>query len=90
MKFSRAISRVRWFSSTTLGKRTEMVFETLVSKKLNHLTRLIARENFIILTRQESIKLYIVYYVLYLYFGMYTVSDIKNRQLLLWKQHCNV
>jgi hypothetical protein len=28
--------------------RTEMVFETLVSKKLNHLTRLIAQENFII------------------------------------------
>jgi len=36
-----------------------MVFETLVSTKLNHLTRLITRENFIILTRRESIKLYI-------------------------------
>jgi hypothetical protein len=70
MKFSRAISSVRWFSfvetnvsktisvlvfrvvthisSTTLRTRTEMVFETLVSTKLNHLTRLIARENFII------------------------------------------
>jgi hypothetical protein len=36
-----------------------MVFETLVSKKLNHLTRLIARENFIILTLRESIKSYI-------------------------------
>jgi dihydrofolate reductase len=33
-----------------------MVFETSVFKKLNHLTRLIARENFIILTRQERIK----------------------------------
>jgi hypothetical protein len=78
MKFSRAISRVRWFSSveTNVSKtisvlilrvvelikvrtRTEMVFKTLVSTKLNHLTRLIARENFIILTRQESINSYI-------------------------------
>jgi hypothetical protein len=30
------------------GTRTEMVFETLVFSPLNHLTRLIARENFII------------------------------------------
>jgi hypothetical protein len=34
--------------STTLRTRTEMVFETLVSTKLNHLTQLINRENFII------------------------------------------
>jgi len=58
MKFSQAISWVRWFSSvetnisktnsTTLRTRTEMVFEMLVSTKLNHLTQLIAQENFII------------------------------------------
>jgi hypothetical protein len=35
-----------------------MVFETLVSTKLNHLTRLITRENSIILTHRESIKSY--------------------------------
>jgi len=34
-------------NSTTLRMRTEMVFETLVFTKLNHLTRLIAQENFI-------------------------------------------
>jgi hypothetical protein len=33
-----------------------MVFETLVFSPLNHLTRLIARENFIILSRRESNK----------------------------------
>jgi hypothetical protein len=36
--------------------RTEMVFETLVFSPLNHLTLLIARENFIILSRRESNK----------------------------------
>jgi len=46
-------------NSTTLRTRTEIVFETLVSTKLNHLTQLIALENFIILTCRESIKLYI-------------------------------
>jgi hypothetical protein len=35
-----------------------MVCETLVSTKLNHLTWLITRENFIILTHRESIKSY--------------------------------
>jgi hypothetical protein len=35
-------------NSTTLRTRAEMVFESLVSTKLNHLTRLIAREIFII------------------------------------------
>jgi hypothetical protein len=34
--------------TSTLRTRTEMVFETLVFSPLNHLTRLIARENFII------------------------------------------
>jgi hypothetical protein len=75
MKFSRAISRVRWFSfvETDVSKtisvlllrvvelmrtRTKMVFETFVSTKLNHLTLMITRENFIILTRRESIKSY--------------------------------
>jgi hypothetical protein len=33
-----------------------MVFETLVFSPLNHLNWLIAQENFIILSRQESIK----------------------------------
>jgi len=33
-----------------------MVFETLVCSTLNHLTPLIARENFIILSRRESNK----------------------------------
>jgi hypothetical protein len=33
-----------------------MVFETLVFSPLNHLTRLIAQENFIILSRRESNK----------------------------------
>jgi hypothetical protein len=32
----------------TLRMKTEMVFETLVPTKRNHLTRLIARKNFII------------------------------------------
>jgi hypothetical protein len=34
--------------TSNLRTRTEMVFETLVCSPLNHLTRLIARENFII------------------------------------------
>jgi hypothetical protein len=42
--------------TSTLRTRTEMVFETLVYSQLNHLTRLIARENFIILSRRESNK----------------------------------
>jgi hypothetical protein len=53
MKFSWAISRVKWLSgektnvSKTLRTRTEMTFETVFTP-LNHLARLIARENFII------------------------------------------
>jgi hypothetical protein len=71
MKFFWVISWVRWFSfvETNVSKTIsilvlrvaelgEMVFETLVSTKLNHLTQLITRENFIILTRRESIKSY--------------------------------
>jgi hypothetical protein len=42
--------------TSTLRTRTEMVFETLVCSPLNHLTRLIARENFIIPSRWESNK----------------------------------
>jgi hypothetical protein len=42
--------------TSTLRTRTEMVFETLVCSPLNHLTRLIARENFIILSRRKSNK----------------------------------
>jgi hypothetical protein len=34
--------------TSTLRTRSEMVFETLVCSPLSHLTRLIARENFII------------------------------------------
>jgi hypothetical protein len=70
MKFSRAISRVKWFSGEqtnvsktisvlvlrVLSLRTDMVFETLVFSPLNNLTRLIARENFIIFSRRESNK----------------------------------
>jgi hypothetical protein len=62
MKFSQAISQVRWFSfvetnvSKTISVLVLRVVEKLVSTKLNHLTQLIAQENFIILTRWESIK----------------------------------
>jgi hypothetical protein len=42
--------------TSTLRTRTEMVFKTSVFSPLNHLTRLIARENFIILSRRESNK----------------------------------
>jgi len=35
-----------------------MVLETLVLSTFNHLTRLVARENFIILSRRESLKSY--------------------------------
>jgi hypothetical protein len=37
----------RHSQTSTLRTRTEMVFETLVFSPLNHLTWLIARENFI-------------------------------------------
>jgi hypothetical protein len=47
-KFSRVISRVKWLSG-----------ETLVFSPLNHFTRLIVRENFIILSRRESNKSHI-------------------------------
>jgi hypothetical protein len=40
----------------TLRTRTEMVYETLVCSPLNHLTRLIARENFFMHSRRESNK----------------------------------
>jgi hypothetical protein len=46
MKFSRAISRVKWLSGE----------KTVVFSPLSHLTRLTARENFIILSRRESNK----------------------------------
>jgi hypothetical protein len=68
MKFSWAISWVRWFSfvETNISKTisvlvlrvVELVFEMLVSTELNHLTQLIACENFIMLTHRESIKSY--------------------------------
>jgi hypothetical protein len=45
MKFSRAISRVKWVS----GEKTNVskTNSVLVLRALNHLTRLMARENFI-------------------------------------------
>jgi hypothetical protein len=63
MKFSWAVSWVKWLNGEktnvlqtisvlvlrVLRTRTEMVFETLVFSLLNHLTWLIALENFIIL-----------------------------------------
>jgi hypothetical protein len=69
MKFSRALSRVKGLNGektdvsktiSVLRTRPEMVFETLVFSPLNHLTWLIARENFIILSRQESNKCHIL------------------------------
>jgi hypothetical protein len=66
MKFSQDISRVKWLSGEKnqrfedhlcpLRTRTQMVLETLVFSLLNHLTWLISRENFIILSRWESNK----------------------------------
>jgi hypothetical protein len=43
---------------STLRTRTEIVLETLVSSPFNHLTRLVARENFIIFSRRESSRSY--------------------------------
>jgi hypothetical protein len=40
-----------------------MVFETLVFSPLNHLTRLIARENFIIFSRRESNKFHLMHFL---------------------------
>jgi hypothetical protein len=57
MKFSWAISWVKWLSSEkTNVSKTEMVFKTLVFTPLNHLTQLIAQENFIIFCHRESNK----------------------------------
>jgi hypothetical protein len=47
MKLSWAISQVKWLSSEKTKTRTDMVFEMLVFSPLNHLTWLIAQENFI-------------------------------------------
>jgi hypothetical protein len=47
--------------TSTLRTRTEMVFETLAFSPLNHLTLLIARENFIILSRRESNKSHLIW-----------------------------
>jgi len=63
MKFSWAIGWVKWLSGEktnvsktisvlvlgTLRMRTEMVFKMLVFLPFNHLTQLIAQENFVIL-----------------------------------------
>jgi hypothetical protein len=54
MKFSSAISRVKWFNSEKTN-----VSETISVLILRVLTRLIARENFIILSRQENNRSYV-------------------------------
>jgi len=45
--------------TSTLRTRTEMIFEMLVFSPFNHLNQVIAQENFIILSCQESIRSYI-------------------------------
>jgi len=57
-----------------------MVFETLVCSLLNHLTRLIAREHFIILSRRESNKSHNIKPVMSLLFNIATV-EIQDRDL---------
>jgi hypothetical protein len=48
MKFSRAVSRVKWLSGEkTNVSKTISVLVLRVSSPLNQLTRLIARQNFI-------------------------------------------
>jgi hypothetical protein len=65
MKYSRAISRVKWLS----GEKNQRFEDHLCPRPqgtspLNHLTRLKARENFIIHSRRESNKsLSIIYSV---------------------------
>jgi hypothetical protein len=56
----RPISDADWFSRyiSTLKTRTDMVLEKLVFSPLNQLTRLVAREYFIIQCRRESYKSY--------------------------------
>jgi hypothetical protein len=66
MKFSQAISQVKWLScektkvlktiSVLVLGVLETVFKKLIFSLLNHLTLLIAQENFIILSCQESNK----------------------------------
>jgi hypothetical protein len=48
---------------STLRTRTEKVLETLVFSPFNHLTRLVAREDFIIHCRRESFRSYITFNV---------------------------
>jgi hypothetical protein len=71
MKFSQAISQVKWLggektnilktiSVLVLRVLVWLVFETLVFSPLNHLTWLIARENSIILSRQEGNKSHVI------------------------------
>jgi hypothetical protein len=72
MKFSRAISRVKWFSceKTNVSKNISVlvlrVFETLVFSPLNHLTRLIARENFITIIMYYFISEHIIHHFILL------------------------
>jgi len=58
-----------------------MVFEMLVFSPLNHLTRLIARENFIILSPQESIKSHFNHiYCIIMY--VYSIPKPENNCLI--------
>jgi hypothetical protein len=56
---SRTISVLVLRDFSTLRTRTEIVLETLVFSSFNHVTRLVAREDFIILSRRKSSRLYI-------------------------------
>jgi hypothetical protein len=58
MKFFGTVSRVKWLSGekTNVSKTISVFVLRLDFSPLNHLTRLIARENFIILSRRESNK----------------------------------
>jgi hypothetical protein len=60
IKFSRASSRVKWLKvdKTDISRTISVLVlrETEVLSTFNHLTRLEARENFINLSRRESLK----------------------------------
>jgi hypothetical protein len=57
IKFSRASSCVKWLKVDKTGvSKTISVLETSVLSTFNHLMRLEAQENFIKLSRRESLK----------------------------------
>jgi hypothetical protein len=82
MKFSRATSRVKWLEGevfSTLRMRTEMVPETLVFSPFNHLTRLVARKNFIIIV--NSLGCSLVLFLLRLFSPVIGHYVVNNRYL---------